>query len=88
MSDFWQAPSGGLIINLDQVAIVERLALGDLRITTLCAGITLKIEAGSPDQAPFLRAIGERIGSAGQLIAMLGDIREAIDRIEPQVKEQ
>ena len=92
MSDFWQAPGSGLIINLDHIVAVDRVneqPAPPLRVVTVVPGVTLTIKAGSPDEASLLKAIGERLGSGGQLIEMLGDIRdklydirEAIDRIE------
>ncbi len=64
MSDFWQATTGGLVINLDHVIIVDRPS-ADLRITTVTSGVTLTIKAGSLDEAEFLLAMTARINRSG-----------------------
>lgn len=79
MTDFWQASGNGLIINLDHVVGVDRpQSDGPLRVLTVVPGLTFTIKAGSPEEASLLSAIGERVGSSGQLIAALGDIRELL----------
>lgn len=85
MSDFWHGPNNGQLVNLDHVITVDRHADGNLRITTTCPGLVLTLKSGTPDEASFLRAVGERLGSSGQLIAMLGDIRDKFDDIREAI---
>lgn len=84
MSDFWQAPDSGLIINLEHIVSIDRPDGPDdpLRVITAIQGITFTIKAGSPDEESLLNAIGRRLGSSGRVVAALSDIREAIDRID------
>lgn len=60
VSDFWQAPGNGLIINLAHVVCVDRSG-SDLRVTTVCPGVTLTVKAGSPEERGLLAAIAERM---------------------------
>lgn len=84
MSDFWQAPNSGLIINLEHIVSIDRTDAhpdASLRVITVVQGVTFTIKAGSPEEESLLNAIGRRLGTAGQIAAELSDIREAIDRI-------
>ncbi len=83
MSDFWQAPSNGTIVNLEHVVTVDRPVdlRGDLRVVMAVPGATLVLKAGSPEEASFMNAIGQRIGTPAQIISALYDIHEQIGEL-------
>ena len=61
MSDFWQIPDNGQIINLEHVVTVDRLTDGDIRVTTVCPGVWLTVKAGSDGERSLLERLGQRL---------------------------
>lgn len=75
-------PPHGPIINLEHVLSVDRMSNDDLRIMTILPGVTITLKKGSPDEASFTNAIGQRLAQPAQIIAALRDICEVLNGIK------